>query len=59
MQIISGEGVFMLLSGKEIALSKGDQLHIVKSEAYSFEGDLELVYVATPKWTPEQTSHVH
>lgn len=56
VQVIKGTGEFGLKDGTKVVLKKGDQLYIPKNESYYFDGALELVYAATPKWTPEQTA---
>lgn len=58
VQIVRGSGALHLKNGSSTALSQGDQVYLAKNEAYSFEGKLELLYAATPKWTPEQTKHI-
>jgi mannose-6-phosphate isomerase-like protein (cupin superfamily) len=58
VHIVKGSGTFSVKDGVTVTLKKGDQLHILKNEAYYFEGALELLYVSTPKWTPEQTMQV-
>lgn len=57
VQVISGEGLLVMATGEKAPLSMGGQIHLAKDEAYFFEGNLELVYAAAPKWTPEQASH--
>lgn len=58
VQIITGTGIIGMADGTIIELAKHDQIHLRKGDAYFFEGELELVYAATPKWTPEQTEQV-
>ncbi len=58
VQITDGTGIVITVGGKEFPISKGDQLHIMKGEAYSFQGNLELLYAASPKWTTSQTTHL-
>jgi len=58
VQVTEGEGVLGVADGSTVRLSKYDQVHIQKDEAYYFEGNLEIIYAATPKWTPEQTTQV-
>lgn len=56
--IISGEGS-IVVDGLEKVLHTGDQLLIEVGERYMFEGVLQILYGATPAWTPEQSEHVH
>lgn len=37
---------------------EGDEVHIAPKEAYAFVGELDIVYAATPPWTPEQAELV-
>jgi len=59
VQVVKGSGKLQTPTGEDIILSEGDQLHLAKNDAYCFEGALELVYAATPKWTSEQTEQTH
>ncbi|HEU0266693.1 MAG TPA: hypothetical protein VFQ70_03625 [Candidatus Saccharimonadaceae bacterium] len=56
--VISGSGILGAQDGSHVDLAPHDQLHLAIDDAYFFEGDLELLYCATPKWTPEQVGHV-
>lgn len=58
IQVMKGSGVVETPDGTRIALAAGDQLHLGINEAYFFEGEFEIIYAATPKWTPEQTEHL-
>ena len=58
VHIVDGAGIIGLIDGSATGLAKNDQVYIAKGEAYYFEGDMEILYAATPKWTPAQTEHV-
>ncbi len=58
IQITAGAGTLGMSDGTITELAMYDQIHIQKGDAYFFEGELEMVYTATPKWTPEQTEQV-
>lgn len=54
---MSGQGS-ITVDGNNVLLRKDDQLLIEVGEKYMFEGVLQILYVATPAWTPEQAEHV-
>lgn len=56
--VLDGRGFFYDAKGSQVILEKGDQIHIPPQEAYAFEGGLDIVYAATPPWTPEQAKIV-
>ena len=58
IHIIDGQGILGTQDGSRVELTAHDQLHIAIDDAYFFEGNLELLYAATPKWTPVQTKHL-
>lgn len=55
VHIIGGQGVLGVQDGKFLELAEHDQIYLAKGDKYFFEGDLELLYASTPKWTPMQT----
>jgi mannose-6-phosphate isomerase-like protein (cupin superfamily) len=57
VHILKGNGV-VTFEGSAVAVSQNDQLLIEMGEKYAFEGnDLEILYIATPAWTPEQAQN--
>lgn len=58
VHVISGKGAFGKLNENAIIIGAHDQVYIEKGEAYYFEGELEIIYCATPAWTPKQTELV-
>lgn len=59
VQITKGSGTLGTDDGSIYEIEKGDQIHFAVNDAYFFEGSLELIYAATPKWTPRQATHIH
>lgn len=55
VHVLSGAGVIGILDGAVIDLVPNDQVHLLVGDAYYFEGDLNILYAASPSWTPEQT----
>jgi len=58
VQVTDGSGILGMSDGTTIDIGWGDQIHLRRDDEYFFEGDLELVYAATPKWTPGQTERL-
>ncbi|HWT40754.1 MAG TPA: hypothetical protein VN081_05845 [Dongiaceae bacterium] len=58
VHIIGGSGTLTLNDGTTVELARNDQVHLAVGDAYYFEGKLELIYAASPAWTPEQTKAV-
>lgn len=58
VHIIGGSGLIELRDGTTTRLAIHDQLHLSVGDAYFFEGDLDILYAATPSWTPQQTNHI-
>lgn len=58
IHILGGRGLLGTRDGIRVELAAHDQVHLAVDDAYYFEGDLEILYSATPKWTPEQTIHI-
>lgn len=56
--VINGSGVFVMKNGMTVKLVRNDQLHIAIGDEYYFDGTLDIIYAASPPWTPEQTSHI-
>lgn len=56
--VLHGTGRATTKDGSSTALNEGDQLHITPNEPYYFEGNLEILYAASPQWTPEQAKLV-
>lgn len=59
VHIVEGVGIVGLSDGSSIELAKNDQIHIAVGDAYYFQGDLNIVYAASPAWTPQQTRHIN
>jgi len=57
VHILDGTGIIGLKDGSSVALAKNDQLHLAVGDFYYFEGDLDIIYAASPGWTTEQTKH--
>ena len=46
-------------TGKDpIEVSQGSQVYIAPGEAYALEGHMQLLYVSTPKWSPDQAERI-
>ena len=58
IHVLNGQGTLHVKNGRHIILHEGDQVHIPPQEAYAFEGVLDIVYAATPSWTPDQAKSV-
>lgn len=58
VHIIDGNGRIVLIDGTDVELVANDQVHIDVGDAYYFEGELDIIYAASPSWTPEQTEHI-
>ena len=58
VHVVSGEGIAGTQDGTTIQLRQNDQLYLAAGDTYFFEGNFEILYCATPKWTPEQTMHI-
>ena len=58
VHIIDGVGILATSNGISVELVKNDQVHLAIGDAYYFEGNLEILYAATPAWTPQQTEHI-
>lgn len=56
VQVIQGRGVLDMEDGAVLPIANGDQIHLAVGDVYYFEGNMELIYAATPKWTPEQST---
>lgn len=57
IHVTHGVGLLALNNGTTVELVKNDQVHLAVGDTYYFEGDLEIIYAASPAWTPEQTKH--
>ncbi|MDX2776611.1 hypothetical protein PV379_04575 [Streptomyces caniscabiei] len=57
IHVLSGQGILGQKEGAAISLKQHDQIHLAAGDRYFFEGTLEVLYAATPKWTPEQAVH--
>lgn len=57
IHVTNGVGLLGLDNGAKVELEKNDQVHLAVGDAYYFEGDLEIIYAASPAWTPEQTAY--
>ncbi len=58
VHITEGMGFLGLRDGTRVALAKNDQVHLAVGDAYYFEGNLEIIYAASPAWTPQQTETI-
>lgn len=58
VQVIDGTGILAFKDEVPVTLTKGDQVHLATGDTYYFDGNLDIIYAATPPWTPEQTEHV-
>lgn len=59
VHVINGNGLIALNNGVFVELVANDQVHISNGDAYYFEGDLDIIYAASPIWTPQQTKHIN
>ena len=57
IHIVSGHGVLGIKNAPPIELAEHDQVHLAAGDSYFFDGTMEMIYSATPKWTPEQANH--
>jgi len=57
IHIISGAGILGLSDGSSVLLAKNDQIHLSIGDSYYFEGNLDIIYAASPPWTAEQSEH--
>ena len=57
IHVVAGRGTLGMEDGRMIEITTNDQVYLAIGDAYFFDGELEVVYAATPKWTPEQTLH--
>ena len=55
VQVVQGRGVLGMGDGAELPIVNGDQVHLEVGDIYYFEGNMQLVYAASPPWTPEQS----
>jgi len=58
IHVVSGAGILALNNGTTVELAANDQVHLAVYDAYYFEGNLDIIYAASPAWTPEQTEHI-
>lgn len=58
IHVLNGNGVLGLKDGTLVELNKNDQVYLAVGDVYYFEGSLEILYAASPAWTPEQTKHI-
>lgn len=58
IHVTEGSGVLGMTDGAAVELAVGDQVHLAVGDAYYFEGNLKIIYAATPPWTPQQTEHI-
>lgn len=56
IHVTKGGGV-ALFDRNSIDLASDDELLIEPDEKYAFEGDMTILYVATPAWTTDQAEH--
>lgn len=53
VHVISGRGHAYFANNKS-EMSEDSQVLIEKNEEYALEGEMKLLFIASPKWTPEQ-----
>lgn len=54
--VVKGEG--RLLSPDHATnMASGDQVYIPFNEKYALEGNMELLFASTPRWSSEQARH--
>jgi hypothetical protein len=58
VHVIEGSGILGLNNSSSVILVKSDQLHLAVGDTYYLEGNLDIIYAASPAWTPEQTEHI-
>jgi hypothetical protein len=58
VHVTSGNGLITLNDGTVVELVANDQMHLEVGDAYYFEGELDIIYAASPSWTPQQTEHI-
>lgn len=58
VHVVGGAGWVHFKNGRSFEISQDDHVEIEVNEPYYFEGNLEMIYIATPPWTPEQTRAV-
>lgn len=58
VHVTQGSGFLYLIDGTELRLSQNDQVHIAPNDIYYFEGNLEIIYAASPSWSFEQTQQI-
>lgn len=59
VHVIDGSGMLALHDGTTVELKKNDQVHLAVGDEYYFDGELEILYTATPAWSPEQALQVN
>ncbi|MEC3979527.1 hypothetical protein [Amycolatopsis sp. H20-H5] len=57
VHIVKGNGTISTAQTKE-DLSTDDQVLLMPNEKYFFDGNMKLLYIASPAWTTEQAEHV-
>lgn len=57
IHITEGSGLLKLRDGTIVELAENDQLRLAAGDEYCFEGELGIIYAASPPWAPEQTVH--
>jgi len=55
--VTEGSGLLKLSDNTVVELAKNDQVHLAVGDEYCFEGNLDMIYAASPPWVPEQTVH--
>lgn len=58
VHVINGQGILGIKGDARVELIAHVQVYLARGDAYFFEGDLELLYVSTPKWTSSQTEPI-
>jgi hypothetical protein len=53
VHVARGEGTVITKEGA-VSIGEDDQVLITPHELYAFDGEMKLLFSATPAWTPEQ-----
>jgi hypothetical protein len=57
VHVVSGRG-HVYFAGSEVELAEDHQVLIERGEKYALEGEMKLLFIASPKWTPEQAKSI-
>ena len=59
VHVIDGSGLLAIHDGTMVQLARNDQVQLKIGNAYYFDGNLEIIYAASPAWTAQQTEHIN